>query len=201
MASETNANLYWMSSKTTLMRNLQKKNKNAASIFVQVLRDYLLFVFFWRQADKFCLKWNLTSWTPCSSVLNASHANAPTHQITLNAGTQLHGVIPIYNPPDRRLSLCRAYFFRPISISKLSVALHCRCSFKLISKAYLHPAFKPSDGSQIKVSQRVSAAHLLLYPHADRGCCPRHVLHIDDKISDGATTGGMSLRHCVHSGV
>lgn len=154
-----------------------------------------------------------TSWTPCSSVLDASHANAPTHQITLNADTQLYGVIPIYKPPERQLSLCRAYFFRSISISKsisacrrkvfhkLTVALHCWRSFKLISDASLHPAFKPSDGSQIKVSQRVWAAHLLLYPHAGRGCCPRHVLHMDDKISDRATTGGMSLGHSVHSGV
>lgn len=192
------------------MRNLEKKKKKLRPYLSKSCRNiYCLFSF----EDKLITSaWDetRTSWTPCSSVLGASHANAPTHQITLNADTQLYGVILIYKPPERQLSLCRACFFRSISISKsisacrrkvfrkLSVALHCWRSFKLISNAYLHPAFKPSDGSQIKVSQRVSAAHLLLYPHADRGW---HVLHIDDKISDRATTGGMSLGHCVHSGV
>lgn len=201
-----------MSSKTTLMRNLKK---HCVHICTSPAGLFIVLVFFFKER-LITSAWNetcQTSWTPCSSVLDASHANAPTHQITLNTDTQLYGVILIYKPPERQLSLCRAYIFLSISISKsifacrrkvfhkLPVALHCWRSFKLISNAYLHPAFQPSDGSQIKVSRRVSAAHLLLYPHADRGFCPRHVLHIDDKISDRATTGGMSLGHCVHSGV
>lgn len=148
------------------------------SIFVQVLQGYLKLFFFLK--DKLITSaWNetcRTSWTPCSSVLDASHANAPTHQITLNTDTQLHGVIPIYKPKERQLSLCRAHFFLSISISKsifarrrkvfhkLSAALHCWRSFKLISNAYLHPAFKPSDGSQIKVSRQSISVALVTLP-------------------------------------
>lgn len=102
--------------------------------------------------------------------------NAPTHQITLNTDTQLYGVISIYKPKERQLSLCCASFFLSISIStsifarrrkvfhKLSAALHCWRPFRLISNAYLHPAFKPSDGSQIKVSQRSIGGALVTLP-------------------------------------
>lgn len=144
-----------------------EKNKNIVSIFVQVLQDCFLFGLFFLKDRLITSAWNetcRTSWTPCSSVLDASHANAPTLQITLNTDTQLYGVIPIYKPPERQLSLCRASFLRSIGSSKSIsacrrkvfqkswVALHSWRSFKLISDAYLHPTFKPSDGSQIKVT-------------------------------------------------
>lgn len=92
--------------KRQLVLNVFKNNFNEK--FEKTLRPYLYkscrIVYCFLKDRLITSETCRTSWTPCSSVLNASHANAPTHRITLNTDTQLYGVIPIYKPPRKTTS-------------------------------------------------------------------------------------------------